>query len=55
MKEILVKYKRVVSKTPKDLIPLLKPHKEILDNCLKPGLTSVTWTNTNFDECNLKK
>ena len=50
VKEILIRFKKVINKIPKDLVPLLKPHKEILDNKLKPGLTSVTWTNTNFDE-----
>lgn len=50
VKEILIRFKKVINKIPKDLVPLLKPHKEILDNTLKPGLTSVTWTNTNFDE-----
>ena len=31
-------------------MPLLKPHKENVDNAMKPGLISVTWMSTNIDE-----
>lgn len=44
----------MLNKLSKDLIPLMKPHKEIVDNAIKPGLTSVTWSSTNVRDCKLQ-
>ena len=51
LKEMLTKYTVLLNKLPKDLIPLMKPHKEIVEIAIKPGLTSVTWSSTNIKEC----
>ncbi len=50
---MLDKYTILLNKIPKDLIPLMKPHKEMVDISIKPGLISVTWTSTNVRDCML--
>ncbi len=52
---MLTKYTLMLNKLSKDLIPLMKPHKEIVDNAIKPGLTSVTWSSTNIKDCKFFK
>ena len=37
IKDTLEKYKHVLSKLPKDILPLMKPHKEIVELAIKPG------------------
>jgi hypothetical protein len=52
---MLDKYSLLLNKIPKDLIPLMKPHKDKVDTAIKPGLISVTWTSTNIRECKSNK
>ena len=51
IKELVDRYKKLINKISKDLMPLLKPHRENVDNAMKAGLISVTWASTNIDEC----
>lgn len=50
IKELLERYKLYINRFPKDLLPLMKPHKEEVDNAIKPGLVSVTWASTNIED-----
>lgn len=50
IRELLERYKLFVSRFPKDLLPLMKPHKENVDSAIKPGLVSVTWASTNIED-----
>ena len=29
----------------------MKPHKEVVEGAIKPGLLSVTWVSTNIEDC----
>lgn len=53
VRNILERYKKLIEKIPKDLIPLMRPSKENVELALKPGLHSVTWVSTNIEECKL--
>ncbi len=57
IKELLERYNNFIRKFPKDLLPLMKPHKEVVDVAIKPGLVSVTWASTNIDDylANIKR
>ena len=50
IRELLERYKSYLSRFPKDLLPLMKPHKEEVDSAIKPGLVSVTWVSTNIQD-----
>lgn len=52
IRDLLEKYKEVLNKLPKDLTPLMIPHKEVVEAAIKPGLLSVTWVSTNIEDCN---
>jgi hypothetical protein len=48
---MLNKYNHLLSRVPKDLLPLMKPNKENVDHAVRPGLIAVTWVSTNIDDC----
>ncbi len=52
---MLDKYSLLLNKIPKDLIPLMKPHKDKVDTAIKLGLILVTWTSTNIRACKSNK
>lgn len=52
VKDTLDRYKQILEKIPKELVPLMKTNKENVDMAMKPGLTSVTWLSTNLEDCN---
>ena len=49
-RELVDKYKDLLNKVPKDLVPLIKPSQEKVEHVLKPGLISITWLSTNIDD-----
>ena len=51
IREHIERYKFLLNKVPKDIMPLIKPNKENLEAAIKPGLTSVTWSSTNIEDC----
>lgn len=45
----MVKYNQQVrEKIPKNLIPLMEPHLEKVDNMFSPGLVLLRWTSLNL-------
>ena len=53
LREILERYKSIQQRIPKDLVVLMKPNKEVVDAAIRPGLTSITWSSVNIDECKI--
>ena len=49
-REIVEKYKDLLNKVPKDLVPLIKPGQEKVELVIKPGLVSITWLSTNIED-----
>ncbi|KAK3724620.1 hypothetical protein RRG08_041104 [Elysia crispata] len=47
--EMLVEYSRIVHTIPTVLLPLMKPFRARVDEALKPGIASLTWTSLNVD------
>ncbi len=48
--QLVEKYKDLLVKVPKDLLPLIKPSQEKVEHVIKPGLISITWLSTNIDD-----
>jgi dynein heavy chain len=48
--QLVDKYKDLLVKVPKDLLPLIKPSQEKVEHVLKPGLISITWLSTNIED-----
>lgn len=49
--EMLKDYRRIVDAIPPVLLPLMKPFCRRVDDAIKPGLDSLTWTSLNIDGC----
>ncbi len=46
LREMIDKYVAAMNTVPKDLVAMMKPHRDVVEQALRPGLTSVTWTST---------
>ena len=33
------------------MYPLLKPHREKVEEALRPGFVAITWSSLTIDEC----
>ena len=51
LQELLNEIKQTYATIPKDLYPLLKPHREKVEEALRPGFVAITWSSLNIDEC----
>ena len=51
--ETLKEYEAVQASIPTVLVPLMEPFKERVENALRPGLITHTWTSLNFQNCKL--
>ncbi|GIY53760.1 dynein heavy chain 5, axonemal, partial [Caerostris darwini] len=49
LEKLLKRHKELRNLSREELIPLLEIHLEILDNVLKPGMTTITWSSLNID------
>ena len=49
--DVLGEYDRILKSTPTVLLPLMKPYCERVDEAMKPGLVSLSWTSLNIDTC----
>ncbi|GFV14090.1 dynein heavy chain 5 [Trichonephila clavipes] len=47
--KLLKRHKELRNLSREELIPLLEIHLEILDNVLRPGMTTITWSSLNID------
>ncbi|KAI8792083.1 dynein heavy chain 5, axonemal [Biomphalaria glabrata] len=47
--EMLVEYQRVLQAIPQVLLSLIKPFQKRVDEAIKPGITTLTWTSLNVD------
>lgn len=50
---MLTEFQRIVQSIPVVLLPLMKPYKQRVEEALKPGITTLTWTSLNVDTCKL--
>ncbi|CAF1413331.1 unnamed protein product, partial [Adineta ricciae] len=50
LQELLNEIKQTYATIPKDLYPLLKPHREKVEEALRPGFVAITWSSLNIDE-----
>ncbi len=51
LQELLNEIKQTYSGIPKDMYQLLKPHREKVEEALRPGLVAITWSSLTIDEC----
>ncbi|XP_066028864.1 dynein axonemal heavy chain 5 isoform X2 [Pocillopora verrucosa] len=47
LQEVLKEYDSVVSGIPENVLPLMKPFTDRVDETIKPGLTMLNWTSLN--------
>lgn len=48
---MLREYKAILAGISPVLVPLMKPYKDKVEQELLPGVTSLTWTSLNVNEC----
>ena len=51
LQELLNEIKQAYATIPKDMYPLFKPHREKVEEALRPGFIAITWSSLNIDEC----
>jgi dynein heavy chain len=51
LQELLNEIKQTYASIPKDMIPLFKPHREKVEEALRPGFVAITWSSLTIDEC----
>ena len=51
LQEVLKEYDSVVSGIPENVLPLMKPFTDRVDETIKPGLTMLNWTSLNVHSC----
>jgi len=51
LQELLNEIKQTYSTIPKDMFALFKPHREKVEEALRPGFVAITWSSLNIDEC----
>lgn len=51
LQELLNEIKQTYATIPKDLFPLLKPHREKVEEALRPGFVAITWSSLNIEDC----
>lgn len=51
LQEVLKEYDSVVSGIPENVLPLMKPFTDRVDETIKPGLTMLNWTSLNVYSC----
>ena len=51
LQEVLKEYDEVVSGIPENVLPLMKPFTNRVDETIKPGLTMLNWTSLNVQSC----
>ena len=51
LQEVLKEYDDVVSTIPENILPLMKPFTNRVDETIKPGLTMLNWTSLNVHSC----
>ena len=53
LEEMLQEYERVVTGIPAVLLPMVKPFIKRVEEAMKPGLASLSWTSMNVRTCEL--
>ena len=51
LQEVLKEYDEVISGIPENVLPLMKPFTNRVDETVKPGLTMLNWTSLNVYTC----
>ena len=51
LEEVLKEYQNVVAGIPENVLPLMKPFTNRVDETIKPGLTMLNWTSMNVNSC----
>lgn len=51
LQEVLKEYDGVVAAIPDNILPLMKPFTNRVDESIKPGLTMLNWTSLNVHSC----
>lgn len=51
LQEVLKEYDGVVADIPENVLPLMKPFTNRVDETIKPGLTMLNWTSLNVHSC----
>ena len=51
LQEVLKEYDGVVADIPENVLPLMKPFTNRVDETIKPGLTMLNWTSLNVYSC----
>ena len=51
LQEVLKEYDEVISGIPENVLPLMKPFTNRVDETIKPGLTMLNWTSLNVYTC----
>ena len=53
LQELLNEIKQTYGSIPKDMYSLFKPHREKVEEALRPGFVAITWSSLTIDECNV--
>ena len=53
LQEMLLTYSRIRQSIPQVLMPLMQPFMKRVDDALKPGVTTLTWTSLNASSCKI--
>ena len=53
LSEMLLDYERIENSIPPVISPLMKPYIDRVEEALKPGLVSLSWSSLNVEECKL--
>ena len=48
---MLGEYKNMIAPLPAPVAPMLKPFTDRVDEAIKPGVVSLTWSSIKINEC----
>ncbi|CAF4222646.1 unnamed protein product, partial [Rotaria magnacalcarata] len=51
LQELLNDIKHAYALIPKDMSQLFKPHREKVEEALRPGFVAITWSSLTVGEC----
>ncbi|CAF4116331.1 unnamed protein product [Rotaria sp. Silwood2] len=51
LQELLNDIKHAYASIPKDMSQLFKPHREKVEEALRPGFVAITWSSLTIEEC----
>ena len=51
LQEMLKEYERITQQIPEVLEPLMSPYIARVQEAIKPGINTLTWTSLNIADC----